>query len=66
MDGEEWKVVDKEVCRAEGGAVDVEKGADVEEGAERVRWSRWPVRKLWCRARMKGRRRRRGGRIAYP
>ena len=35
MGGEESKVVDEEVCRAEGDAVDAEKGADAEEGVEK-------------------------------
>ena len=35
LGGEELKVVDEEVCRAEGGAVDAEKGADVEAGVEK-------------------------------
>jgi len=35
LGGEESKVVDEEVCRAEGDAVDAEKGADAEEGVEK-------------------------------
>ena len=35
LGGEESKMVDEEVCRAEGDEVDAEKGADAEEGAEK-------------------------------
>ena len=35
LGGEESKVVDEEVCRAEGDAVDAERGADAEEGVEK-------------------------------
>ena len=35
MGGEESKVVDEEVCRAEGDVVDAEKDADVGDGAEK-------------------------------
>ena len=35
LGGEESKVVDEEVCRAEGDAVDAEKDADVEDGVEK-------------------------------
>ena len=35
LGGGESKMVDEEVCRAEGDAVDAEKDADVEEGVEK-------------------------------
>ena len=35
MGGKESKVVDEEVCRAEGDAVDAERGTDAEEGVEK-------------------------------
>ena len=35
LGGKESKVVDEEVCRAEGDAVDAEKDADVEDGVEK-------------------------------